>query len=77
MLRIACLFGFLFTACYIPPKPLKSWEEDRLHRRGAMVPCGAFRTGQRMGNGDRVIRVTARSVTVKMASGGHYSIGCE
>lgn len=66
----------LFSGCYIPPQALKSWEEDRLHRRGAAVPCSAFRAGQTMGGGDRVIRVTSRSVTIRSSSGGHYSIAC-
>jgi hypothetical protein len=70
------LASILFTGCYIPPQALKVWEEDRLHRRGASVPCSAFRAGQVMGGGDRVIRVTSRSVTVRSRSGSHYSIAC-
>jgi starvation-inducible outer membrane lipoprotein len=76
MFRLSLLFSVLLSACYIPPRPLKSWEEDRLHRRGNAVPCSAFMTGQNMGNAGRVVRVTSRSVTIKSKDGFHYSIPC-
>jgi len=76
MFRLALLFSVLLSACYIPPRPLKSWEEDRLHRRSNAVPCSAFMAGQSMGKGGRIVRVTSRSVTIRSKDGFNYSIPC-